>query len=117
MLAWSSKVIESIGRKLKVVLGVGKETLEKEMLEYGRVFIQTKDFHLICKEIDLELSGVVLLVSIKEELMQPVFSSEGGTSARWGGKSFPVSPPRVRVERSLLMKELKKSEAAPKAMF
>lgn len=66
--AWSPVVFESIAGKLGVFLGVGKETLEKSHLEFGKVCIHTDFQGFINQSFEIEVCDKMYPILIREEL-------------------------------------------------
>lgn len=66
------KVFEKIGKRLRKVVGVAKETLERLNLEYGRICLQLSSFHSNNKVVWLEVFGLCHSLTVKLEDSSPI---------------------------------------------
>lgn len=65
---WSAEIFEAIGRKFGEVVEIAKGTLDRSVLEVGRICIKTEDFSFINKELNIKVFNRLFRVVVREEL-------------------------------------------------
>lgn len=82
LLGWSEEVFRAIGNNIGEVVHIAKETLEKSVLEYGRLSAKTDFFGFINLEVRIQIFGFIFKVLLREEigLQSRGFKDKGGGS-------------------------------------
>lgn len=66
--AWDRKVFEEIGSRVGKVVEVARETLDKSVLQFGRMRLQVEQFRDVYTVLHLNSFGYSYPVSVREEV-------------------------------------------------